>query len=141
MSEENKAIVLKYWDAANSHDMDTIRATLTEGYIHHDPNLPVVDADRETHLQIIVGGMMVAFPDLTVSIAEMVAEGDMVSVRWSFTGTHTGEMPGDPPMPPTGKKVNVTAMAMHRIADGKVAETWVNFDIMGMLQQLGAIPG
>ena len=90
MSEENKAIVRKYWDAANSHDMDTIRDTLTEGYVHHDPNLPVVDADRETHLQIIVGGMMVAFPDLSVSVAEMIAEGDMVAVRWSFTGTHNG---------------------------------------------------
>ena len=140
MSEENKVIVRKYWDAANRHDVDGMRDALTENYVHHDTSLPVVNADRETHLQIIGGGMFGAFPDLSINIAEMIAEGGFVAVRWSFGGTHDGEMPGNPPIPPTGKKVEVTAMAMHRVADGKVAETWVNFDAMGMLQQLGVVP-
>ena len=141
MSEENKAIVRKYWDAGNRHDVDGMRAALTENYVHHDPNLPVVDADRETHLQIIGGGMFNAFPDLYINIVEMIAEGEFVSVRWTFGGTHNGELPGDPPLPPTGKKIQVTAQSMHRVANGKVAETWVNFDSFGMLQQLGVVPG
>jgi len=83
---------------------------------------------------------MAAFPDLHVTIHDMIAEGDSVAVRWSFSGTHTGDMPGEPPIPATGKKIEVQAMAVHRVAGDKLAETWVNFDVMGMLMQLGVIP-
>ncbi len=76
----------------------------------------------------------------TLTIYDMVAEGDMVAVRWSFSGTHKGELPGSPPLPATGKKIEVQAQAIHRVAGDKLAETWVNFDAMGMMQQLGVIP-
>ncbi len=75
-----------------------------------------------------------------VTIHDMVAEGDRVAVRWSFSATHTGELPGNPPLPATGKQIDVNAIAFHRVAGGKLAETWGNFDTMGLLQQLGIIP-
>lgn len=140
MSEETLAVVRRYWGATNNHSADEMRDALAADYIHHDPGLPVPDADRETHIQIIAGGFFSAFPDLHVTIHDMVAEGDRVAVRWSFSATHTGELPGNPPLPATGKQIDVNAIAFHRVAGGKLAETWVNFDVLGMLQQLGVIP-
>ena len=103
--------------------------------------LPVQDADLETFKQLIGTGMVGAFPDLAVSVAELIAEGNRVAARWSFSGTHNGELPGDPPLPPTGKRVSVNIMSIHRLASGKIAESWVVFDAMGMMQQLGVVPG
>ncbi len=140
MSEENKAVARRYWEAGNRHDTNGMREVLATDYVHHDPNLPVPDADRETHLQIIQGGFISAFPDLRITVYDMVAEGDRVAVRWNFSGTHNGELPGNPPLPPTGKQINVNAMAIHRVAGGKLAETWISFDAMAMMQQLGVIP-
>ena len=140
MSETTIAAVRRYWDAANSHDGNRLRDALAPDHVHHDPGLPVPDADRETHIQIIAGGFFSAFPDLHVTIYDTVAEGDKVAVRWSFTGTHKGELPGDPPLPATGKQIEVSGMAVHRVAGDKLAETWVSFDLMSMMQQLGVIP-
>ena len=140
MSEQNIAVALKYWNAANSHDPDGMKAVLATDYVHHDPNLPVPDADRDTHVQIIAGGFFSAFPDLHMTIHDFIAEGDKVVVRWSFTGTHNGEVPGNPPLPATGKQIGPYAIAIHRVAGDKLAETWVTFDALRMMQELGVIP-
>jgi predicted ester cyclase len=68
---------------------------------------------------------------------EMLAEGDMVCARVTFSGTHQGEFMG---LPPTGKRIEVDAIDIVRIRDGQVAEHWGVFDAMLMMQQLGAIP-
>ena len=68
----------------------------------------------------------------------MVAEGDKVVTRWTGRGTHSGPRMG---IPPTGRKVEVTGMRMFRLAEGKIVETWVNWDMFGLMQQLGVIPG
>jgi len=67
----------------------------------------------------------------------MVAEGDKVATRWTMTGTHQGELMG---IPPTGVRITVTGISMSRFADGKLAEGWNSYDILGMMQQLGVIP-
>lgn len=140
MSDANKAIVQKWFDASNNHDFAAYNEICTPDYVHHDPNLPVQDADLETFKQIIGGGFVGAFPDLSLKVDDMIAEGDRVAVRWHFLGTHNGELPGDPPLPPTGKSISVDSTSVHRVADGRVAEAWVIFDVLGMMQQLGAIP-
>nr|EJI96948.1 snoaL-like polyketide cyclase family protein [Rhodococcus sp. JVH1] len=71
------------------------------------------------------------------TIEEMFSAGDRVVVRWTGTGTHVGEVNG---IPPTGNKIRVDAISIHRLADGKIAETWQVWDTLGFLQQLGAIP-
>ena len=139
-TEQNKALVRRWFEMANSHDFSNVYEVCASDYVHHDPSLPVPEADLETWKQIIEGGFIKAFPDLQVSVQDMVAEGDKVVTRWRFSGTHNGEMPGEPPLPTTGKQIDVSAVAIHRIAGGKIAETWVNFDAMGMMQQLGVIP-
>lgn len=79
-----------------------------------------------------------AFPDLHSKVDDIVAEGDRVVVRWSGGGTHEGELFG---IPPTGKEIRAAGIHIFRIANGKIVEHWGNSDDLGMMQQLGVIPG
>ena len=86
----------------------------------------------------MVGTMFrVAFPDLTVTVEDLVAEGNKVAARWIWGGTHRGDMMG---IPPTNKQVAATGTSIHRVAEGKIVESWFNFDALGMMQQLGVVP-
>jgi steroid delta-isomerase-like uncharacterized protein len=78
-----------------------------------------------------------AFPDVRFTIDEQLAEGDKVMTRWTAHGTHQGELAG---IPATGKSSTVTGIAVDRIVNGKIAESWGIFDEFGMMQQLGVIP-
>ena len=78
-----------------------------------------------------------AFPDLQFTIDDMVVEGDKVAIRYTWTGTHTGELKG---INPTNKKVTMWEIEIDRIVDGKIAEIWARYDTMGFMQQLGLIP-
>ena len=84
-----------------------------------------------------VRGYRDAFPDLTMTASQVIAEGDYVAVRWTARGTHKGELFG---MPATGKEATVTGITIDRWADGKLAESWTNWDTLGLLQQIGAMP-
>jgi steroid delta-isomerase-like uncharacterized protein len=76
-------------------------------------------------------------PDFTVTIDEQIAQGDLVAVMWTVTGTHTGEVPG---IPPTGNEVESHGLTMIRVADGKIAEWWHSEDMLSVFIQLGVIP-
>jgi steroid delta-isomerase-like uncharacterized protein len=78
-----------------------------------------------------------AFPDFRHDIVDLVAEGDKVAVRFNVTGTHKGDLQG---IPPTGKKVSFGAMDFITLMDGKIVEDWLSVDMMGLMQQIGAIP-
>jgi len=78
-----------------------------------------------------------AFPDLHVTIEDVLAEGDKVVQRWSGHGSHQGELMG---LPPSGKRISVAGITISRFEGGKVAEEWELYDMMGMMQQLGALP-
>ena len=78
-----------------------------------------------------------AYPDTRLAIGEMIAEGDLVAMTWTATGTHQGELMG---IAPTGRSVTVTGMGVDRISGGQIVESWANYDALGMLAQLGAIP-
>ena len=78
-----------------------------------------------------------AFPDGYMSIEDLVVEGDLVGVRNSWHGTHTADFYG---IPPSGKWVDVTSIGLDRVVDGKVVEGWGEMDMVGMMQQLGAMP-
>ncbi len=77
-----------------------------------------------------------AFPDLRVEVGHLLAEGDLVADHVTVSGTHQEEFMG---VAATGKRVTFTGTNINRIADGKIAEHWGNFDNLGMMQQLGAI--
>ena len=78
-----------------------------------------------------------AFPDLHLTLEDIIAEGDKVAVRFTATGTHQGDLMG---IAPTGKHVTATGISIIRYENGKAMEGWANFDDLGMLQQLGVIP-
>jgi predicted ester cyclase len=71
-------------------------------------------------------------------VEDIVAEGDKVVVRWKSRGTHQGEFMG---AAPTGRLVTFTGMRLFRMAENKIAESWVNIDERGLQEQLGAVPG
>jgi steroid delta-isomerase-like uncharacterized protein len=78
-----------------------------------------------------------AFEGAHIKVKDQVAEGDSVATRWEARGRHTAEIMG---IPPTGKEVVVSGLNLTRIKDGKIVEEWSNWDTLGMLQQIGAIP-
>lgn len=78
-----------------------------------------------------------AFPDLRVSVDRILAEGDMVALHWSATGTNTAKVPG---FPGEGKRVSVDGMSFFRFAGGKIVEEWSTYDNLTILKQLGLIP-
>ena len=78
-----------------------------------------------------------AFPDLKHAVDEMIAEGSAVAARWTVRGTHQGEFQG---IAPTGKAVRLSGSTLHHITDGKIRETWLIFDSLDLLRQIGALP-
>ena len=78
-----------------------------------------------------------AFPDLHYVVEDQLADDDRVATRWTFTGTQTGTMQG---IPPSSRHVSVTGMAIDRVVDGILLESWFEVDINGLLQQLGVAP-
>lgn len=106
------------------------------GAIGHDSALPEALTGPEG-VKEAARGYREAFPDLRMTAEEVVAQGDKVAIRWTARGTHKGELFG---IAPTGKEATVTGITIDRWAGGKIAESWTNWDTLGLLQQLGAVP-
>lgn len=138
-SEQNKALSRKlYVDIFSQGNTALIEQIFTDDYVNHDPSSPPGGWPHGPQgFHAVSGTYRGAFPDLQFTIEAQVAEDDRVVTRWSARGTNNGSLAG---MPPTGRSVVVSGISIERIAGGKVAESWVNFDQMGMLQQLGVIP-
>ena len=134
MSEENKAIARKFigmFELGDSSMADEIVAT---DYYNHDAPDPNIGLEG---VKAAVTTFKKAVPDAQVNIAYQLAEGDKVVSRYTWSGTHQGEFYG---VPATGKRVNWTVTATFRIADGKIREAWLNWDQLGLMQQLGVVP-
>ena len=105
-------------------------------YVAHVPAAPGPLEGLEAWRQFS-GPFAEAFPDLRLTVQDIVAEGDTVAARVDFHGTHRGEFQG---IPPTDKQVAFTSIEINRVVGGKVEEHWVELDLLGLMQQLGAIP-
>jgi steroid delta-isomerase-like uncharacterized protein len=129
----SRRVFEELWNAGNLDAANQIFAADTIG---HDPAAPEIH-DVEGFRQL-VSMYRAAFPDLHFTIDDIVGVDDKVFVRWTTTGTHTGApLQG---MPATGKRATVTGMIIDRFVSGKIQESWANWDTLGLLQQLGAIP-
>jgi steroid delta-isomerase-like uncharacterized protein len=136
MSEQDKAITLRVFEEVwNQGNVDAIDELLSPDFVNHG-GPPEIPSNREGFKQL-VAMYTSAFPDVHFHIEDQIAEGDLVATRWSGHGTHQGELMG---IPPTNKQVTVTGIVVDRIAGGAVAESWGEFDQMGMMQQLGVVP-
>jgi steroid delta-isomerase-like uncharacterized protein len=137
MSAENKALARRFFlEAFNDGNLGVIDELAAPGIVNHDSAMPepMVGIDA---VKAAVAGYRTGFPDLRITIEEQVAEGDSVVTRWSALGTHGGDLMG---MPATGKQATVTGITIDRFENGLVVETRTNWDTLGMLQQLGAVP-
>jgi steroid delta-isomerase-like uncharacterized protein len=133
-TEQNKALVRNFEELINSRDLDTALILLSPDLVDHTPAVglpPGVEGVRAFFTM-----QFAAFPDSRSTSLDMIAEGDKVVHRMGTEGTHQGEFLG---IPATGKRVTMTYIDIWRIADGKLAEHWVEADMMGMMQQLGVI--
>jgi steroid delta-isomerase-like uncharacterized protein len=139
--KENKELILQLMEDFNacSGDAAKIRVSyerfIGPGYIHHHPIRG--DVNREQRIQNVLM-LMPAMPDLKYREEDMIAEGDKVVTRYTARFTHKGTFMG---IPPSGKQIVAKGVEIHRIKDGKVVETWDFMDYLGIMTQLGAIPG
>jgi steroid delta-isomerase-like uncharacterized protein len=84
-----------------------------------------------------MGAFTTGFPDAQITVESSFGEGEMVATRWTITGSHRGNFQG---VPPTGRQVTMAGIDISRFVGGKVAEHWAQFDVIGVMQQIGAIP-
>jgi steroid delta-isomerase-like uncharacterized protein len=117
--------------------MEVIDELVDDKIVNHDETLPPeIPAGREG-IKVLAQAYYAAFPDMNFKVEDQMAEGDKVVTRWSARGTHQGDMMG---IPPTGKEARTTGITIDRVKDGKIVETWTNWDQLSLLRQLGVIP-
>jgi steroid delta-isomerase-like uncharacterized protein len=134
--DDNKAIVERLERAFAANDVQTIDEVCDPQLIDHNP-VPGLPPTLEG-FKMAIGGYHQAFPDLEFADGpHVIVEGDTAATRWTAAGTHKGDMMG---IPPTGKRIRVEGMNFYRLANGRITEVWTQFDGVGMLQQLGAMP-
>ncbi|GAA4909398.1 ester cyclase [Streptomyces coeruleoprunus] len=132
----NKTVVRSFFESINKRDLDAVEALCTRGYREHDPSLSSYDLDIQQS-KAENGEILRAFqPRLTLD--SLTAEGDTVCVRLSYAGKHQAAYQG---IEATGRDIKGTGHATFRCEGGKIAESWWNWDDLGMMRQLGVIEG
>ena len=120
----------------NKANQEIVDELMSPDFVHHltDPRLP---EGREA-IKLLGQSIVAGFPDVHASVQDLLADGDKVIERTQTSATHTGEFNG---IPPTGRQVGWTEMHIYRLEGGKIVEMWSEIDLLGLLVQLGAIPG
>lgn len=131
--KENKAVVRKMFEAINKKNFASLDELMAPGFVLHIHGRQ--KQGWEVNKQFLEGEIR-AFPDLHVTIEDIISEGDIVCVRLKETATHNGEYLG---LAPTGRRLSYSVVAFWRLAEGNIAEGWVTYDQMDFLKQLGAI--
>ncbi len=136
MSEENKAIAARGFEVYSTGNYDILDEVMSPDYVGHDPALPEPMRGPEA-VKAQAAGYRAAFSDLKLTVDQQIAEGEYVVTHWSARGTHDGELFG---IPPSGKSVETTGISIARIVDGKVVEDRTEWNALGLMQQVGAVP-
>jgi steroid delta-isomerase-like uncharacterized protein len=131
-TEESKAHARRFFEEIfNQGNFAVIDELCAPNYVYHDTGTQVEGPEK---FKQFVSMYRTAFPDMHVTIEDLIAEGDKVVVHQTFRATHGGHLRG---MPPTGKQVRVSGVLITRIINGRAEETWGHYDTHGLLQQLG----
>jgi steroid delta-isomerase-like uncharacterized protein len=134
-AEQNKATVRRIFEEiVNQGNLAVADELLTSDYVNYSFPAPAAGPEG---LKQVIGMFRTAFPDIVVKLEDVIADGDRVSTRGRFEGTHRGDFMG---IPATGKKVSVSYIDIWRMENGKGRENWVQMDLLGMMQQLGVVP-
>ena len=135
---DNKALLRRWTEALNNGTWrEAIDALFTTTFVGHAPMAPASVVGPQGVKDYVYDPWFAAFPDAQFTIEDLIAEGDKVAGRVTMRGTHRGEFMG---IAPTGKHVTLTSISINRIEEGEMAEMWDNSDVLGLLQQLGAVP-
>jgi steroid delta-isomerase-like uncharacterized protein len=139
MYEENKQLAQRWfeevWNQGLENSIDELLAEDGIAFGLAESGTPVHGPEQ---IKPFVRNLRDAFPDLHITIEDLVAEGDKIAVRFSATGSHKGHGLG---FSPTGRPMKATGMTILQIANGKLRRGWNNWDQLGMMQQLGVAPG
>lgn len=134
MSAQNKALVRstfeKIWNGGN---VDIIENRFSRDYIGHSLH----EIEGPQGAKGFAAAILRAFPDYRYTVEDEICEGDRVVHRWTARGIHEGEFQG---IPPSGEQVTISGISVYRVANGKLVESWTTVDMLGLLQQIGALP-
>ena len=134
---ENEAIVRRlYEEVWNGRRFEVVDEIISPSHALHDNNASGSSIGPEAY-KTQVNRFLSGFPDLRFSIDDMVAEDEKLVVSWNIAGTHRGEFMG---IPATNKKISVDGITINHIVNGKIIDSYINWDALGMLQQLGLAP-
>ncbi len=138
-AKSNKATFRRFYDATNTGDADLISETIDE-FVEPDAAIHTplpIEATGSQKLKEVFARLHEAYPDLQITVEDLIAEGDKVVSRNTVTGTHEGEYMG---IPPSGRSVTYNEIFIVRFACGRIAETWGVVDVFSQMKQLGVIP-
>lgn len=136
-AEQNKELARRDIEEVwNEENYDVIDELYADDFIHHDPAYPgdIRGPDGQKEFVKMYNTTFPGTPSITIE--ELVAEGDMVTLRWTGRGTHEKGFMG---VEPTQADVEITGQSMARVEDGKIAEMWSHYDALGLLSQIGAV--
>src|SRR5689334_9500600 len=137
MAQENSSLIRRWfeevWNKGRMEAIDEMASpdAIGHGQAQHDTDIGLKE------FRIFATDLRRAFPDFKVTIDRVIEQGDIVVARWTTTMTHKGTFLG---FAATGKKVTVSGTSMQRIENGKIVEGWDNWDQLGLLVQIGAVP-
>ena len=135
-AETNKLVMHRFLEFINTASEKLAQELISPSAVFHVPGRTEPMRGPAGYLAII-GMMRGGFPDIQWTLEEMVAEGDKVAARFTMRGTHRGTFFG---IPPTGKTISVQAMNIYRLSGGQFVEEHGQPDMLGLLQQIGAVP-
>jgi steroid delta-isomerase-like uncharacterized protein len=137
MSEGNKFVIRRSFEELwNKGNLSLADEFFAPNYAHHDPSTPDFGRGPESEKKRATL-YRTAFPDLQLTIEDILAEGETVMARWSCRGTHKGDLSG---IASTGKQFTISGVSIARFTGGRMVEGWVNWDALGLMQQLGVVP-
>jgi len=135
-SQTNAAVIRRlYQEVFVDWNLDAIDELVAPDFVGHE--MPPGTPRGPEGFKQFYDSLRTAFPDLTYQVDDIVSERDRVVVRWTWRCTHVGKFVG---IAPTGKSATVTGIAIYRVANGRCVERWVELNLLGLLQQLGAMP-
>jgi steroid delta-isomerase-like uncharacterized protein len=137
MPMDSKAIVRRlYEEVWNKRKLELVSDLISPSHALHDNNFPGSSVGPEAYrAQMAI--YLEAFPDLHFTAEDIVAEKDKVAASWTISGTHKGEIWG---VRPTNKKMSFEGITIHHIANGKIIDSYISWDALGLMRQLGLVP-
>ena len=131
--QDNLAVQQKFGSAVNTGELELLRDVIAPDVVDHDP-APDQGPGPEGYIRLFAA-LRASFPDLAVSVDELVMDDDKIAIAYTITGTQKGEFLG---AAPTGRKIRARGVQIARFRNGKMVERWGSSDQLGILQQIGA---